>query len=424
MASAAKIGTVFDKEEWRRYGLILIPCVLGMMLIALYVYTLGVVIAPLEEEFGWSRSQITAATLVTSATLLILAPFGGRAVDRFGPRRSALIGVPAFSVAIAMLSLATSNILSWYALYFLLAFATVLIYPTVWTAAIAMRFVKNRGMALAITLSGTGLTSAIVPRIAAGLLEEFGWRGMYVGLGILCFVTVYPFVVWLFDKPGPDANRQSASEFVDSATEAPPRELFSAKFNKLAMAALVYSMAVTMLAVNAVPVLMADGFELIRAAEIAGLIGLGTICGRLLGGVLLDRMDARFVAILCGLGAIIAVSILLAFEQSALAASIACFSLGVAGGAEFDACAYLATRHFDKRNFGTLFGLISGLTGFGAGISPIAANAVYDVTGSYDLVLWGLMPALAVASLLFLSIGRYPEDLEELTAQRDGAHTG
>ncbi|MXO89907.1 MFS transporter [Pontixanthobacter aquaemixtae] len=409
MEETAQGNPVFDKEEWRRYGLILIPCVLGMMLVALYVYTLGVVIAPLEEEFGWTRSEISAASLVTSTALLFLAPFGGRAVDRYGPRKIALIGVPAFSGAIAMLSLANSNILSWYALYLLLSFATVLVYPTVWTAAIAMRFVKNRGMALAITLSGTGLTSAIVPRVAAGLLEEFGWRGVYVGLGILCFVVVYPFVFALFDKTSPEDKKEASKAATETVSGAPPKELFRCKFNKLALAAFTYSAAVTMLAVNTVPVLMADGFELIRAAEIAGLIGVGTICGRLLGGLLLDRMDARYVAILCGLGAIIAVSILLAFDQSALAASAACFSLGVAGGAEYDACAYLATRHFDKRNFGTLFGLISGLTGFGAGVSPIVANAVYDITGSYDPVLWGLVPALAVASMLFLSIGRYPD---------------
>ena len=61
------------------------------------------------------------------------------------------------------------------------------------------------------------------------------------------------------------------------------------------------------------------------------------------------------------------------------------------------------------RSFGVLFGTIIGLLAFVAGIGPMLANHVYDVTGSYVLVLWGFIPCALLSSLLFLTLGPYPD---------------
>ena len=87
---------------------------------------------------------------------------------------------------------------------------------------------------------------------------------------------------------------------------------------------------------------------------------------------------------------------------------MACLVLGLSIGTEVDACAYLAARHFGMRSFGTLFGAINGLLLFGTGFSPLASNYVYDVTKSYNPVLWSLIPLCVTAALLFLALGRYP----------------
>jgi MFS family permease len=103
-------------------------------------------------------------------------------------------------------------------------------------------------------------------------------------------------------------------------------------------------------------------------------------------------------------------AILLWTEQAAFAAAVACFLLGLAAGAEYDACAYLTTRHFPRRNFGALFGLVGALSGVGAGLAPMIANSIYDVTQTYQSVLWGVFPLFIIASLLFLMMGPYPKD--------------
>ena len=74
-----------------------------------------------------------------------------------------------------------------------------------------------------------------------------------------------------------------------------------------------------------------------------------------------------------------------------------------------DCCAYLSARHFGTRNFGALFGTINGLLLFGNGLAPFLANYGYDVMKTYDLVLLLLTPLYVVTSLLFATLGRYPD---------------
>lgn len=401
-------GTVFAREEWRDHGHIIPACIAGMMLVAIHNYTLGVMIHPLEQEFGWSRAQISIGPLMPSLAAVVMAPVVGLAVDRYGPRRIALFGVPFFSGALALLSTA-SDIVSWWGLYALLGVATMFIFPMVWTSAISARFNRNRGLALAIALAGTGISAALMPVVATWLLDEQGWRGAYVSIGILCFAVAFPLVFFLFDRHDQRRPLPNASFAVVADRTAARAQMVSKRFMLLALAAAVFSLALCALTTNAVPVLLAEGFDAMTAATIAGVIGIGTITGRIAGGFLLDRFDGRYVAALSVVAPTITAAILLGTQGSQEGATVACLLLGLAAGAEYDACAYLTARYFGTQNFGALFGLIAGIVLFTNGVAPALSNHVYDLVKTYDPVLWALMPMFALAAVLFLALGKYPE---------------
>lgn len=414
MRSSSK--QVIDFQEWRSHGGNLLPAVLGMALVALHAYALGVMIEPLEQEFGWSRAEISAGPLMTSLVTLALAFFGGKAVDRYGPRRVALIGVPFYAICLALISTAGPNLVSWLLLYALLGVALICVYPSVWTAAIAQRFDNNRGLAMAIVLSGTGVASAVVPYLGATLIEAYGWRGAYLGMSALSFIVVFPLVVFLFAK-GKPAAKPMVRTSVAVRPKGTSAELFSPKFITLSIAGVIYSLGATGLGINAVPILMEEGYTLMAAAELAALVGVGTIAGRVIGGFLLDIIDGRYVAMGCSIGALSAAMIFLSTDQSVWAASLACLMLGLTAGAEYDACAYLITRHFSPRHFAALFGLLGAMLGFTAGIAPFIANTIYGLFGSYDGLLWGIIPMFAFSGLLFLSLGPYPGTAEAAELQ-------
>lgn len=410
--------------EFRQHGLILLPAMAGIMFCAIHGYSLGVMIGPLEQEFGWTRAQISTGPLIVSLIALLIAPLVGMAVDRFGSRLIGLVGPIFFAGALALLSTASPDIRTWWGLWIVLGAASMFVIPTVWTAAINGYFERNRGLALAIALCGTGIGAAVYPTLTNVLVEEFGWRGAYIGLAAISLAVVLPLVIFFFH--GPDDRRRDAA--TGEAGRRPLRGmalaegLRSARFVKLAAAATLFSIAICALSANAVPVLLGEGLDRATAAAMAGLIGIGSIIGRLGGGLLLDRFNAGVVAAASVLTPIVTVSIFLFTQESAFAAGVACLVLGLSVGTELDACAYLAARHFGMRAFGGLFGAVNGLLLFGAGVAPLMANHVYDVTRSYDSVLWAIIPACVLTAVLFLSLGAYPDfDEEEEPLNANGA---
>ncbi|HMO69412.1 MAG TPA: MFS transporter [Novosphingobium sp.] len=395
-------------SELRRHWRVLPPSLAGITLCAVHGYSLGVMIAPLEAEFGWSRAGISGGLFLIAMLALVCAPLTGHAVDRFGPRRIALTGVTLYCLLLASLSFATANIWTWWLLWGLVGLGNMLILPTVWTKAINARFDKARGIALALALCGTGLAAAVVPVLGQWLVSVWGWRGAYVGLAMLGFLFAFPLAWFLFDPPAAAgaAKAEPPPEYDQGVSVADGYRM--ASFFKLAGAIWLFSMMICALTTNAVPVMMAQGLTPATAAATAGLVGVGSIIGRLLGGYLLDRFDAATIAAISVIMPIGTVGLLLGFPGSTAAAAAAALVLGLSVGTEVDCCAYLAARHFGTRSFGALFGTMNGLMLFGNGIAPVVANHVYDVTLSYDLVLWAQIPGCILTAALFLWLGPYP----------------
>ncbi len=400
---------VFAREEWRRGWPVVTASLAGITLCSMYGYTIGVLIAPLEAAFGWSRAGITGGLTIIAFFAVVAAPIAGRLADRFGPRPVALAGVPLFCLAFGLLATANGDLRQWWALWLFLALGNMCILPTIWASTINRIFARNRGMALAFALCGTGVAAFVLPPVATRLIAHFGWRDAVAGLAIAGFLIVFPLAWFGFRTAPAAAGRMSAQP----ATKPEPGVLraayLSPRFLKLMGASTVFSVTICALTTNAVPVLRSFGHSAYAAADTAALMGFGSIIGRICGGFLLDRIDAKKVAAFSVLAPVITALLLLLAGNDRMVASAASLILGLAIGAEVDACAYLAARHFGMKNFGTLFGSINGLMLLGNGIAPFAANYIYDVTHSYSSVLWAQLPACLIAALLFLMLGHYPE---------------
>jgi predicted MFS family arabinose efflux permease len=258
-------------------------------------------------------------------------------------------------------------------------------------------------------LCGTGIGAAVVPVLSQKLAAAYGWSGGYFGLAGVFALLVLPPVLLLFrTASGMRSSARPVSPPSPVATEGlSARDGFvSPAFLKLAPAVLLFGITSCALTVTVVPILMTKGLDVAEAAGLAAFIGIGSIVGRLTGGVLLDYVDARWIAACSVLIPIGFAGLLLAGPATNLTIGLACFLLGLSTGTEVDACAYLAARHFGLRAFGTLFGTINGMVFFGAGVAPFIANYVYDVTRTYDTVLWGMIPLCLLSALLFVWMGR------------------
>jgi MFS family permease len=407
-ASAAKSGAA---QEWRRSWTVVLAGGLGFALSSVTTYSLGPFIAPLEAEFGWSRAQIASGMTLYALLGILLAPLAGIVIDRLGPRRVGLFAIVGYWMTFCLLSLATGSLWVWLGLWFILSLASAPMKPTTWTAGVSSVFDKGRGLAISVMLCGAALGSTLTPIYATWLIDTYGWRIAYVAMISTFAGAVFP-VVFLFFSSAADRKRMAGP-----ADEKPAavlagvdwREgLISWKFARLGGAAFVTTLVIISFVSNLIPLFSAAGIVRSQAAGIAGLVGLSTIVGRLVGGYLLDRVNGAIVGGVSLLVPAISASMILAFPGSVPVASAAVLVLGLALGAELDCVAYLTTRHFGLKAFGTIFGVISGLLAFATGLGPFLVNLGYDITGGYTISLQAYLPLSLIASVLFFSLGRYP----------------
>jgi predicted MFS family arabinose efflux permease len=400
--------------EWRANWPVVMAAMAGMAVASLIAYASGLFIEPMEKEFGWSRAEIAGGHSISATAAAICAPFMGILVDRFGPRRIGIAAVMTVCGAIALLSQTGPNIWHWWALWLPLTVGIILVQPMVWTSAPTSLFSAGRGLALAVTLCGSSIASMVVPKMTYWLIEAYGWRIAWVGVGVIWLLIALP-LIWFFFTSAVDQKRTNRVATEAPTTPRPPiwdSGILTWRFWALLVAGVSVALVVVTMVVSMVPVLSASGISRSDAAGIAGLVGITAIFGRLSIGALLDRMDGRIIAALCVSLPIVAILLLIEIPGSIMIASIAVLIFGFSLGAELDIVAYLTSRYFGRENFGFLFGTIGGLLGFASGNGPVVLNRVYDVTGSYTPALWAAIPLCLLSATLFLCLGRYP-DLNE-----------
>lgn len=396
--------------EWKRGWTVVMAAAAGMSLAGIATSSIGVMIGPLEQDLGWSRTEITSGPAIISVIGMCLSTFIGLLIDRLGARRVGIAAALLLCGALAGMMLVTQNLLTWWLLWGVIGIASATM-PTVWITPINKLFNTARGMALAVTLSGSGISAAVVPLLASVLAEQYGWRGAYLGLAALFGLFALPLLLLFFrgGEARPTPGSQAAADAAAALRGPTAREGFrTAAFFKLALAGFGTTFAGVALLMNLVPIFVDSGIDARTAAGITGLIGVTTIFGRVVGGFLMDRMSVATIGTVLTLATIALPAAVLMAPGSVMAASIGVVIYGLTAGSKMAAIIYLAGRHFGTRAFGTLFGAIQASTALGVGVGPILASLVYDLTGSYQMVLVSVIPMLMLIALCFAALGRYP----------------
>jgi len=399
-----------DKAEWRENWRVVVAAALGFALMNLTPHSIGIFTVPLAEEFGWKRSIIASGVMFTAVASIVLGPIVGLAVDRFGPRRIVLVGAPLVCTVFAMYSLTTANPWSWWAIWTLMALCFPMVMPMVWTAAVTSLFNSSRGLALAAALAGTAATSAILPILATFLMEHFGWRGAYAGLAGIYAILVLPVIFFFFTSATDRERRLPQQSRTRQSITLPGkggREIFTSSLYLRFVLAASAMIAVSSVGSTIIPIMRSFGHSQMSAAGIAGLIGIAGFFGRFIGGYLLDRFNGNVVAALAVTIPVAPILLILNAPHSIELITTAAIILGLCVGAELDAVAYLATRHFGLKSYGLVMSVTSAVQFIAMGLGPIGLNHVFDVTGSYVPGMWVAAGICVLSAMLFLSLGKY-----------------
>lgn len=368
----------------------------------------GVFVIPLAEEFGADRGDISAAPGIA---MFIGAPLGlviGHLADRGPVRLVMLIGLAATSAGLLLMARAES--LFWIGALFcgLVFHAANFCGPMTAMALVGRWFARKRGLAIGLSVAGSTIATAAAPYAAARLVSELGWRGAVDVFSIAALVIGLPiFAAFVIRSP------EEVGQHPDGAAEAPLEVAASAlpgegggllrepNFYLLGIGfALLFSSPI----VNAshfVPFAQDLGLSATQAALPLSVLAVCSLIGKLVFGVIGDRIDPRRAALIAvSLGVAAWATLATEPDMRGLVAAGALMGFGV--GAVAPLHGVLVGRCFGRAAIGKIVGA-GGLLGLPiiAG-SGIVAGKLYDRTGSYELPFAIEAMALALAGLLIL----------------------
>lgn len=419
VSASVKPAPASASQEFKQGYKVLLAALIGAGcgLTSVCFYTNSVFVAAIDADMPWSRGEIQLGISIMILAAVITAPLTGLVIDRFGARAVALVSMPLFALSLIGLSFTGNQIWMFYTGWVVMSVLAAGTLPVTWTKVVNGWFDRARGLALGLTLMGTGIAAAVAPGYTAWLITEFGWRNAYALLGITVIVIAYVPLLLFFREAGGVVIVRTSSSDAEGANLAPSglslkQALKGYKLWALCIALLCVAVGISGVITNLVPILTDRGLPVSDAAHFAGYIGISVIAGRLLAGFLMDKVWAPAVAAaFLGMplvSAIILQQPLLNETQIMVAALI----VGLAAGAELDIMAYLISRYFGLAHYGSLYGFLYIFFSVGAGLAPFVFGRSFDASGSYDFTLHAVAILSATGAGLIITLGRYPEQMK------------
>jgi len=397
---------VSQQNEFKRGWAVLLGAFIGsgVGLASMVYYSTGIWIRPWQEEFGWTRAEIGFQQSISVVVMMLLAPLAGRLIDRYGLRRVTALCLLGYGLFLAIFPFMSGALLVLYALSFGYAVFGVGTTGIAFTRAVNAFFIKNRGLALGICLTSTGVMAFAMPRYMTPYVAEHGWRAGFWVMFAIVMVSV-PMVYFLL-RDGPEDEDGSAETTQSGLTFN--QAIRTVTFWKVASIFFLISTAILGLIPAFIPLLQDAGLTAKQAGQLGAVLGLSVMVARLFIGFIIDRIFAPYVAAVAfGCVALGCLALGLGGIEYAMVAAIA---LGFAVGAEVDLIGYFTARYFGMAHYGAIYGLQYSIFIFGAAIGPVYTGYIWDVTGNYDLALIIAAALMVPVVIIALTLPRFAND--------------
>jgi MFS family permease len=357
-------------------------------------YSFGAFLEPMSQEFGASAGTTSVFFALTSLTYFGLGALSGVAVDRYGPRRVLLVGGLALGAGLAATSQAGELWIGLITYGLGVGIGVACAYVPM-VAVVGGWFERRRTVAVGIAVTGIGLGTLAVAPLAAALIGELGWRTTH-----LLFGAVGAAVLWVCAvvvAPPPVAAGTAAETLGEAVRSRDYRRLY------LAMGLVAVALFVPFVHL---PGSARDlGVDEVQAAALVGVIGAGSIAGRLVLGAVAARTGAMraFRGCFLAMGASFGLWALGGSYGVLLAFALV---LGIGYGGFVAIGPAVVAERFGTTRLGGLLGVLYTSVGIGSAVGAPAAGAAVDATGSYGPAIAGCLVLGLAAYLTVLTVGR------------------
>lgn len=354
--------------------------------------TYAIFLLPLSENFAWNRANVTSIYAVYMVAFGFGSLISGVVFDRFGPRYNYTIGLALLAVCYGF----AGNLNSLVSFYFVIGVcggigaAMVGIVPT--QSLLSRWFWKRRGTVLSIAYSGQGLGVMLLAPAAQLAIQEFGWKQAYqmASNAFICVFILTIFLPWRRIAKGIIFPSQPAAKSATGSVESQGLSLAKAiklpEFWGFFVIFGASAISVFGISLQAVAYLVEQKISAVNAALAFGSVGMLTVVGIALTGMLADRYPRHLVATasygLTILG--IAALALLQFTPHWFLLSVFVICFGLSAGARGPIITTQMAEIFAGRGLASIFGATNIGQGCGAALGAFIAGFLYDITGGYN----------------------------------------
>jgi len=396
----------------RNWALVAAGALMGCVAIGA-VFALAVLLTPMSTATGWSRAGLSSA--MTLAFLSMgFAGFGwGMLSDRYGPRVCVLAGSLLLGLACVLASRAGSLLQFQLSYGVLLGAAAASFFAPV-IAATASSFERRRNLAISLVSAGVGVAPMTISPLVAWLIGQYDWRTTLLVVGLLAWTLTLPAVWFVRASPGAAAaaNDTGIGAGAGAQEMTAGQALRTKPFIVLGLAFFACCAAHSGPIFHTVSYAVGCGLSVTTAVTIYSMEGAAGLGGRLLFGVLADKLGAKPVLV-AGLAvqavaaaAYLRVSQIDGFYMVAIV-------FGMAYGGTMPLYASLARDAFAPRILGTVLGAATLLSSLGMALGPLMGGWLYDRFGTYTWLYIGSMAvglAAAAIAMCFPSARRTKGD--------------
>ena len=279
----------------RQAGLLLAAAFITFGVGAACMHSYTVFLIAFIEAFGWSRGEASIAYSVSQLLTGATSPAVGFLVDRLGPRRLILMG--GILLAVGLVASAFAHAL-WQVIVLygvVMTLGANCLGLVVFVPILSRRFVRNRGMAVAVVQSANGFARAVSAPLSQVLIAGLGWRGAYLAQGGFMAAAFLPLAA-LFRRSEPERTAAGGRAATGPGWTL-RRAIRTPHFWLLFLVYVFTGLGSFLVALHQLAFAVTIGFDKLYAAEVLGLGALLSLPGVIVTGILSDHVGRELSAV-------------------------------------------------------------------------------------------------------------------------------
>lgn len=396
------------RPTWRPWVMVGL-CFIALSLTYSTRATFGLVMPLLEQEFGWSRSFTSGIAATALMMTAVLAPLGGRLVDKQGARAVTLIGLGLLACG-CFLVVVTSHPVA-----FLVAFGGIaatgfgLVAIHVVSTAVEQEFEANQGLATGIATSGATAGQFLIVPVLALLLSVYSWRWAFVALGLASVVMMICIARWFPSGLGRAAPIKASKASDPSLSQDIWTIVQNPAFQILFWSYFLCGYTTSgVIETHFLPYASFCGFGPVSSATAYGLLSAINLVGMILVGWLTDRVNRPLL--LGGIYLVRGLTFVLLVQVGTDLQTLFIFAIifGLVDYSTSPVTASLVASHIGVRVMGLAFGLISAGHQLGGAVGAFFGGLLFDLYARYDWVWWSSLWLAVLAGLLVFLLRERP----------------